>query len=324
MVQPVPFSSHRTRLRALVAIGLGVATSGADLSSARAGDHTCATSLFEPVPATDEAGSASARLFADGPYLLYLNRGGGTYTPGRNDSRSNQSTVVDQEVTIPSWPVSESGWRQVMDCVRAIWRPYNVVITDEDPGDVPHLENVVGGRPRLLGLGPNVGGVSPFARNCGVIDNSVVFTFADLFGANYRAVCETAAHEFAHSFGLDHEYLCRDPMTYLSGCGAKSFQDEAAACGENAPRACACSDTQNSVQVLFDRVGARDGSPAPGSTVTNNPDRNLVGGCRASTGAGGWPIVALVAAAIAAWRRRPGSATRLTPRRAQSPGGSNS
>ena len=69
-------------------------------------------------------------------------------------------------------------------------------------------------------------------------------------------ICETAGQETAHAFGLDHEFLCQDPMTYLVGCGAKSFQDEYVPCGEFQPRECNCgTPTQNSVQSMYQLFG---------------------------------------------------------------------
>jgi MYXO-CTERM domain-containing protein len=106
-----------------------------------------------------------------------------------------------------------------------------------------------------------VGGVSPFS--CGTINNSIVFTFAVVYGTAYRDICETSAQEIAHSFGLDHEHLCSDPMTYLTGCGNKSFQNVAAPCGEYSNRACMCGgNTQNSVALLDQRLGLYEPPPA--------------------------------------------------------------
>ena len=203
-----------------------------------------------------------------GQVLVYMNRDGGTFTVGANDARTNRSSIPNQTTTIAPWQVSDTGWQDVMSCVREIWAPYNVVITDQDPGNVPHFESVVAGHPNDVGMANGVGGVSPFTSNCSVIDNSIVFTFAEVYGSNYRAICETAAQEIAHSFGLDHEYLCEDPMTYLGGCGAKTFQNTAAPCGEDGPRECACGGTtQNSVQMLLDRIGPAD-EIAPDVTIS--------------------------------------------------------
>ena len=76
---------------------------------------------------------------------------------------------------------------------------------------------------------------------------------ADVYGTSsggLQSLCETVTQEVAHAFTLDHELLCEDPMTYLDGCGAKSFQNVLAPCGEYEERPCSCGDPagQNSVQ----------------------------------------------------------------------------
>lgn len=209
------------------------------------------------------------------PTIIYMNRMGGIYTPGDNDARTNHSTIPGRTSQVQPWTVSAAGWAEVMDCMREQFAAFNVVVTDVDPGNVPHIESVVAGYPQDVGMGSGVGGVSPFTDDCGVIPNSIVFTFARVYGTAYRDICETAAQEVSHSFGLDHEYECRDPMTYLSGCGDKSFQDTAAPCGEYSARECWCGGTtQNSVAMLRDRLGPRNvppvvaiTEPADGATV---------------------------------------------------------
>ena len=228
--------------------------------------------VFIPVP-PDLEGEVRVTA-AEAPTIIYMNRDGGTYTPGQNNSATNRSTIPNFTATVPSWGVSESGWQQVMDCVTAQFAPFNVVVTDIDPGDVDHIESVVAGRPQNIGMQSGVGGVSPFS--CGIIDRSIVFTFAEVYGNNLQEICHTAAQEVAHSFGLDHEYLCSDPMTYLGGCGAKSFQDIDASCGEFSRRSCQCGgSTQNSVQMMLTRLGPGDAiapelvidEPQSGATV---------------------------------------------------------
>jgi hypothetical protein len=266
------------------------------------------------------------RLAAGEPLIFYLNRSGGTYSPGRNDARTNRSSLVDRASTVPPWDVTDDGWQQVVTCVRDQFARWNVVVTDVDPGNVPHLESVIAGDPLDIGQEQGVGGVSPFALDCSTIDNSIVFTFAEVFDRNYRVVCEVAAQEMAHSFGLDHERLCEDPMTYLDSCGRKSFQDRAAPCGEYEDRECACGElTQNSVAILTDRLGlaaatpdggvpvdaapgAPDARPGPGrpdagSGASADPAGEIVGTCAASRGATGAWLVAVLAVALRRRRR---------------------
>jgi MYXO-CTERM domain-containing protein len=81
--------------------------------------------------------------------------------------------------------------------------------------------------------------------------------------ANSRLICEIMAQEIAHSYGLDHELLASDPMTYLPYVGNRRFRDETAACGEKAARPCGingntCRANQNSVALLRERLGVAD------------------------------------------------------------------
>lgn len=198
------------------------------------------------------AGDARAQL------VVYLNRDGGTFSPGEpNDSRTNVSSVPDAPVSIPPWAVDDASWDEVVACVQELFGPFGAVATDVDPVDQDHIEAVLGGDPGQLGLDPNAAGVSPFRTDCSVIDNSIVYVFPDVLASN-RQVCEAVAQEVAHSIGLDHQYLCEDPMTYLTGCGEKRFRFRESICGELEPRDCKCTRTQNSARLLLDRLGASE------------------------------------------------------------------
>lgn len=226
------------------------------------------------------------------PTIIYMNKNGVTLTPGNNDARTNRSTIVGQTSTIPAFEGSAAEWSSVMTCIRTIFAPYNVNIVDVDPGNVPHFESVMGGRAQQAGMEQGVLGVSPFTTDCSVIPNSIVFTFTqstrDAYGTTAglpEELCEIAAQEIAHSFGLDHEYLASDPMTYLNFNGLKRFQNTNAQCGEYSARTCGlpgtgvvCSQTQNSVTMLNQRIGAADAlapsvaitSPSNGATVPSS------------------------------------------------------
>jgi hypothetical protein len=197
--------------------------------------------------------------------IVYLNRKGGTYRPGHDDAGANTSSIIARAVTLPAWNVSDASWGRIKGCFEGLVDRWHVEVTDVDPGDVPHYEVVVAGRPADAGQPAGYAGVAPFSSSCRAMPTAVVFTFAELLASSNRTVCEVAVHEFAHAIGLDHEYLCADPMSYLHGCGDKSFQDVAAPCGEGSPRECLCGgDTQNSVELLDARLGrAGTGNPAP-------------------------------------------------------------
>jgi len=217
--------------------------------------------------------------------VIYLNKNGVTLSPGNNDSRTNRSTIVNGQVSIPAWNTSATTWAATVSCVRELFAPFDVQVVDTDPGNVPHIEAVFGGSPGQVGLPSNVGGVSPFTTDCSIIENSIVFTFTNAIpNIDARTACEIQAQEIAHSFGLDHELLASDPMTYLNYNGNRSFKNQAASCGEDTQRPCGingsvCRNNQNSVQLLTERLGAATGgggggdptlgitSPSNGETV---------------------------------------------------------
>ncbi len=201
--------------------------------------------------------------------VIYLNKNGVTLQPGVNDARTNRSSIASAQTTIPAWAVSATTWSATVSCMRDLFSAYDVTVVESDPGNVPHIEAVFGGSPGLLGMDPNVAGVSPFTTDCSVIENSIVFTFTQVIPADARLACEIMAQEVAHSFGLDHELLASDPMTYLEYTGERSFKNEVASCGESTPRPCGingstCRANQNSVALLTERLGRKVGT---GDTV---------------------------------------------------------
>lgn len=224
-------------------------------------------------------------LFAPGgaPLPLYLNRHGGHYECAGfdEDSAQNHSSVVCNNSgggsgDIGGFSGSDAQWNQVRDCVADLFSRFNVYVTDLEPTSGQYVEAVVGGSPDQAGMPWGVGGVAPYF--CDVIPTAVVYAFADVYGNDMQGVCETVAQEISHAFGLDHEFLCEDPMTYLSGCGDKSFQDVAASCGEYEPRECSCGGTtQNSVQMMFELLGPSDGTvPPPPPDDREDPEVSLL------------------------------------------------
>jgi hypothetical protein len=275
-------------------------------------EGTAAPLEFVATPPTS-TGLAFARqlLPAAGPLasltaesrVIYLNREGGILVPGDNDSARQRSSIVTAPTAIAGWDVDDDAWADTVACVTELYAPFDVTVTDRDPGDVPHLEALFGGHPRDVGLPDNVGGVSPFKTDCGIVERSIVFTFTDVLPDDTRTVCEVAAQEIAHSFGLDHEMLATDPMTYLPYHGERTFQDQLAPCGELENRACgingaSCRQRQNSVQLLRQRLGTRG---TGGTAQRRNYDPGLADGCAA---AGGGTRAAMALAMLGAARRR--------------------
>jgi uncharacterized protein (TIGR03382 family) len=145
-----------------------------------------------------------------------------------------------------------------------MYAPYNVQVTDQDPGpNVNHFELMVGGTSANVGIS-NAGGVAPFIPCDGQLqDNVISFVFAaETSDPDY--LCWAAAQETSHVFGLDHEMNAQDPMTYLTPPVKKAgFQNADTPCGEYQNRTCWCGQpTQNSAQYLMDTMGPAHLDPA--------------------------------------------------------------
>ncbi|MBA3456488.1 MAG: Ig-like domain-containing protein [Deltaproteobacteria bacterium] len=207
--------------------------------------------------------------------LIFMNRCpasvGCVIKPGVDDSRTNTSSIPDSQVTITGFKQSDAVWAKVMTCMRVTYAPFNIGVTDVDPGPgVPHYENIVGGRATELDSElAGAGGVAPFT--CDEIPNAVSFTF-DVYGADSDALCWTAAQETAHAFGLEHEYNAADPMTYLNGGPSmKRFQATDSPCGTFSEVPCRCTgaSTQNSYRYIIDMFGP--GAPTAPTVSIKSP-----------------------------------------------------
>jgi hypothetical protein len=143
---------------------------------------------------------------------------------------------------------------EVVACVRDVMRPYRIAVLTDDPSPQPHQEHIIAGTPVQAGFGNGTGGVSPWVCGSG-IQNSISFTFAEIVGPDVLELCWTASHEIGHQFGLEHEFLSSDPMTYLETETFKFYQDALADCGEFTARNCECRDGQNTHAHLALRVG---------------------------------------------------------------------
>ncbi len=221
------------------------------------------------IPPTSSTTNGTSAVLAQSK-TIYLNHNGVTLSPGNNDSRTNRSTIASQQTTLGAWNTDAGTWSATVACMRELFQPFNVTVTDvEPPATTNYIEAVFGGSPQQLGLPSNVAGVSPFTTDCSIIENSIVFTFTDVLPNDARQNCEIMAQEIAHSYGLDHELLASDPMTYLNYNGNRSFKDQTAQCGESTARPCGingntCRADQNSVALLKERLGTNG---TPGDSV---------------------------------------------------------
>lgn len=171
--------------------------------------------------------------------------------------------VTEDGVEMPPFGGGDRTWRAVVACVRQQYAPFAVDIVDAKPQAGSYITAVVGGRASLLGLEDDTtNGVGPYDGN--VIRDAVVYVFSQV-GPGERDVenlCAVTAHEVGHVLGLDHEVYCGDVMSYyVDQCGARTFIDVDAPCGEADERSCGSGeDSQNSYRRLAQLVGLRGAS----------------------------------------------------------------
>jgi hypothetical protein len=191
---------------------------------------------------------------------VYVNGDGGTISGGWDDSAHDVSSVaygMDHDVKVPAWKGGKKAWQKVVQCVQDRFSDFDVDIVTDRPSDGDYVMIMVGGYPSLLGYGDSVGGIAPYTGE--VVRKAVGFVFSANEDNDVENTCVAILHETGHTLGLDHEYLCEDPMSYLWGCGEKHWQDQDAPCGENEERECGTGEaTQNSYQILANNVGLRD------------------------------------------------------------------
>ncbi|HEX3762368.1 MAG TPA: MYXO-CTERM sorting domain-containing protein [Kofleriaceae bacterium] len=271
-------------------------------AAARARGYALARQVL-PARATSPAAEQRAQS-----RVIYLNRDGVLLRPGDNDSTRQISSVVSVPTEIAGWDVDDDTWSDTVACIQDLYAAFDVTVTDEDPGATPHIEAVFGGSPGDVGLPDNVAGVSPFTTDCAIIEGSIAFAFTDVLPDDPQTVCEVIGQEIAHSFGLDHEMLASDPMTYLAYDGNRRFRDRMVSCGEYADRPCGvngstCRARQNSVALLTERLGARGASATSTGDGSDPPPAGsgMTGGC---TAAGGPPSGAIALALLGLLRRR--------------------
>jgi len=197
---------------------------------------------------------------------------------------------------------ADAEWNMIVQCVREVYSPYNVTVTDVFPSQMSHTQGIVAGRPVNIGYGGlGVGGLGGVS-GCEPVDDVISFTFANIFTttnqqARVRLLCQVVAQETAHSFGLDHAYeysdgrsACNDPMSYRNDCGGQDFfRNDFARCGENGPRACKCVGLQNSHQRLLSLFG-------PGTPLTAPPALTVSSPTQGAMIANGTPVIATASA----------------------------
>lgn len=188
------------------------------------------------------------------PTVVFLQKAGGTYTAGPNDARTNVSSILNQATSIPAWAVAPASWTTLMACVVKKFAPFNVKVTDVDPGADAHLEIVFA--PGNLTLFGGATSVSP--ATCTAIPNSVAYVSSNYAEANLDNGCAAVASVVGYSLGLESVTACPDAMSYpQTSCATAGFTNVALACGTTTASACTCQagNTQNSFARLLAVTG---------------------------------------------------------------------
>ncbi|HEU4610494.1 MAG TPA: Ig-like domain-containing protein [Kofleriaceae bacterium] len=212
-------------------------------------------------------------------HVIYLNNcqpNGCQLKAGYDNSTTNTSSIPNGPSVVSAFSGSAATWNAVVQCVKESYADFDVEIVTERPTSGNYHMAIVAGSPGQVGMQNGVLGVSPFS--CGYINNAISFTFANLVANDVPEICWTVAQETAHSWGLDHKYDNRDPMTYLSGGPTyKRFQNEAGSCGEYNARQCSCSyngtgsSKMNSWQVIMDTFGSSAPDTVPPTVAITYP-----------------------------------------------------
>lgn len=211
---------------------------------------------------------------------VFLQRSGGRLTAGYDDSARDTSALVyssgQASLTVPAFTGGDRAWSAITTCIERGLADYAVDVVDTRPAGGEYIMMMIGGRADMLGYGGSISGVAPYSGE--VLANAVGFVFGDAVRNDAAQVCQTALHEIGHTLGLDHVQECRDTMSYLHGCGAKSFTDIEASCGEYGARECADGEaTQSSHARLVRNVGLRDRESEDGDGDVLRPVRRAQG-----------------------------------------------
>lgn len=213
-----------------------------------------------------------------GAHTIYLNRcaAGCTATVGDDDAARDTSSILGRNmtpatVTLEPFVWDQATWDAVVACTAARYAPWDIAVVTDEPTSGRYVEVMVAGVPAALGLAANTLGVAPLTSDCSPLPSALAFAFANAHAqgsTQLEELCTTVIHEAGHLFGLDHEFDCRDPMTYLPACGTKVFVNRSLPCGElMGERDCKCGATQNSFTHLTAAIGAGAAPAAPAVTV---------------------------------------------------------
>lgn len=191
--------------------------------------------------------------------MVYINRcaAGCQFSAGVDDSVLNTSSVLSSTHNLSAFVHGDAVFNAVVACASGLLRPFDIAVTTTEPSPLPHSELVLAGTAAQGGFPVGVAGVAP--ATCGYVAGAPAFLFVNDFGSDVNGMCWSTAFLLGSMAGLEPLYNCPDVMSYLSGCGSKSFRNEESPCGTFAPESCLCGgNSRNSFFTMRSVFGAGD------------------------------------------------------------------
>ena len=168
-------------------------------------------------------------------HTVYLNKcaSGCVVHTGNTDARTSTSDIASGQLS--RFTGSDTQWSSIKSCVAAIMQPFNITVTDTDPGPtVSRFEVMVAGSaceilPQSIcnGIEGVADAICQTPGQCEVpyLPNGLVFAFSTTEQNQVTLICGTIAQEVAHDWTLDHVTESNDPMTYNNYVTPLNYQN---------------------------------------------------------------------------------------------------
>jgi hypothetical protein len=188
--------------------------------------------------------------------MVYLARTGGSYTPGPNDSRANTSSLLSASHTFAAY--DSPSWAMAHDCIVQQLAPFEISVTESDPGTAPHLEIVLSPADGSeIGISAQQSAI--YASSCDPDRNAIAFVWPKAVSDDPTTTCKLVVQAVGMAGGLEFTTACHDAMSFdiiAPQCGG-GFVDMPLQCGAGQPAACRCSPgtTQDSFQKMAKAFG---------------------------------------------------------------------
>lgn len=226
---------------------------------------------FRP-PLPDGADPDACVANSNPPIRVFLNRGGGTYTFGQDDSRQNTQPLDETTNEIDAWDeldFRDQDYTKLKKCLDTKFADFNVEVTDQDPGTEDHIEIVFAPESAHILTTPSTVSVR-YRSNCSVLKNMTAFVSRTLVKStvDFSRACGAISQIVGRALGAESVIEevdageCTDAMdTKINGCPTAPFTKTPLKCGQAGVIAdCECNAgqaTQISHDVIAEAAGLR-------------------------------------------------------------------